>query len=336
MFKLLAMGLLNVLFLLSSQNSWADDNDPQAILHTLQGHWESLSDVAFSPNGKYVATASSDKYAIVWNVDTGSRKFTIKSHKSPVSAVTFSPDSKYIYSGSQDGYLALHSVKKGKQKQISKKSGRSFTQIGISDVNYSPDGNFIIVSYLGDTEPVDIFSTKKKKLRRIHKLKGHTGMVKAAMFSPDGKSALTFALDEELVVWDVKNGYKRFAISGEEFSFDAAAYSQNSHYIATTEDGNLNIWDAKNGRKKAAIVDKSDENLREYGFFFSLAYHPNGQLIATGSTNGKIYIWDVKTGELRRTLEGHTDQVISIAFNFDGSLLVSGSYDTTAIIWKLN
>ncbi|VAV95440.1 hypothetical protein MNBD_ALPHA06-1453 [hydrothermal vent metagenome] len=84
-------------------------------------------------------------------------------------------------------------------------------------------------------------------------------------------------------------------------------------------------------------MDKTDENLAIDGLPMSIAWHPNGKLIAFGSSNGNVYLLGAETGEVRVLLTGaHTDQVRTVSFNHDASLLASGSYDNTAAIWKLD
>ncbi|EXA29668.1 hypothetical protein FOVG_18859 [Fusarium oxysporum f. sp. pisi HDV247] len=70
------------------------------------------------------------------------------------------------------------------------------------------------------------------------------------------------------------------------------------------------------------------------GWIFSVAFSPDGKLIASGSLDDTIKIWNAATGEVKHTLEGHDGGVFSIAFSPDGNLIASGPHDKTIKVWN--
>lgn len=304
-------------------------------LHVLQGHWDNVNDAEFSPNGEYAATVSDDASLIVWNVSDGSQKFDVKfENKANVMAATFSPDNKYIFAGYYDKDL------KGRGVQFSLKKGKmeyAASLPGVMEMDYSPDGKSLLVGYLNGGNPLSIINIKKakkgKKKDRIVHLQGHTDMNMSAEFSPDGNLVLTAALDGNMVVWNAKSGRRKFGIKAD---LEDASFSPDGQYIATSSISSIKIYSAKDGEKIRTLVESTNENLGIYELLFDVAYHPNGQTLAAASSNGTVFFFDTKTGKnISKITNAHLDQIVSIDYNFDGSMLITGSRDDTAIIWKL-
>ena len=292
------MWALTIALLLGAQSALAQN--PKA-LHVLRGHWEGITDVAFSPNGRLVATTSDDSKVIVWNVRDGSQKFSskINNGKGVTSSVAFSPDSRNIFVGHYDnnkGSILQFDIEKRKVKYVA-------SLPGVVAVDYSPDGKSLLVAYINGGVPVNIINIKKaqkhkKKGRMLH-LSGHTKMVTSAVFSPNGKLVLTTALDGNMVLWNAKTGERIYGLKADKYqTFDHAVFSPDGLNIASNQGSKIDILNTKTGNKVRTLVEGSDEDFKRYGLIFALAYNPDGKSIAVCSSNGNIYIWDVKTSAL--------------------------------------
>lgn len=330
---------VSLAMLITAGASATSEPDPVPI-HVIQGHWERISDVEFSPNGKYLATASGDEFSI-WNVSDGSKKGGSDWHRRAVNGVAFGPKSRYLYSASEDGQKMQFDVRKGKSKQ----TWDSVSKAGMTDINVSPDGKTVVVSYIGGKKPVRIWDFKKGKV--LVELKGHTKMVLTAVFSPDGKSVLTHALDDLVVLWDAKKGHRKFAIKvpDEYGDFDGVSFSPDGQQIITVGSGTGNaastirFWSAKNGAELRSFSAETrlDPENDDFEMPFSLAVHPSGKIIATGSSSGDIHLWNAQTGEMLQKLTGVHDEVVRyLDFSADGSMLASGADDTKVAIWPIN
>lgn len=308
-------------------------------VHVLQAHWANVRAVAFSPDGKYAASGDYGGELIIWNVNDGSRHFSKKWDRGRIMGLAFSPDSKDLFLLREEdikGQLIRYSVKKGKIKDEA-------MVVRPMSLSISADGKYLAFSELSKNKIAHI--VKSKKFTPVTRLTGHKEFVRAAKFSPDGKSIVTVSFDKTLVVWDAKNGNRKFQIkAAAEVSFPDVAFSPDSHYIAYMQGGRIDIADAKTGKVVKEDFNRSLDNLEtygnpggNYGNLEGIAYHPDGHIIAASSSTGTIYLWDVTTGDLLGELSGeHDDSVRSIAFSGDGSMLISGGEDNRVVIWRLD
>ncbi len=157
-------------------------------------------------------------------------------------------------------------------------------------------------------------------------LRGHTGYVHSAAFSPDGKLIVTASRDGTARVWDASTGQSLRELRRHTNVVRSAAFSFDGKLIVTaSNDGTTRVWDASTG-----------QSLRELGHtdaVSSAAFSPNGKLIVTTSNDRTARVWDAGTGQSLRELHGHTGAVLSAAFSPDGKLIVTVSSDGTARVW---
>lgn len=300
-------------------------------IHVLQGHWEEVGTVAFSPDGKYVASGDSDGEVIVWDVSDGSRHFSPDWGGQIAIGVEFSPDSKDLFVAQVDfdrGTLARYSIEE--KERIDGAIITTPVSLAISK-----DGKYLAYAERGSSNAAHIITSKD--LAPAHSLIGHKRSVELAKFSPDGKSIVTASFDGSLGVWDAKDGTRKFQIRAEKGDwFDDVTFSPDGRHIAYLESGFI-IADAKTGKVLKQDFIEFPGSFATHGALHRIAYHPNGHLVAAASTNGSIFLWDVETGDLLGELAGkHDKSVLSIAFSGDGSMLVSGGADNRVVIWQLD
>ena len=134
-------------------------------------------------------------------------------------------------------------------------------------------------------------------------LPGHQN-VECVVFSPDGSMVASGSLAEESV---------EFGSSGRRM---------------TSDYGYVSLWDAANGELLKVLEGHTEK-------VTSLAFSPDGSLLASGSSDDTVILWNVETGEQLRTFEGHQGNVYDIAFSPDGAMLASGSSDGTVLFWQI-
>jgi len=162
--------------------------------------------------------------------------------------------------------------------------------------------------------------------------------IRAACFSPDGKSIATGSEDRTIRIWDIASRKVRHAFHGHRSEIYSLAFSPDGRFLMSgSGDRTARIWDMDTGAERfnLAIEDTVVEGSSIDAGVTSVAVSPDGKLLAAGSLDTIVRLWDASTGKLLDRLRGHRDSVYSVAFSPDGAWLVSGSLDKTLKIWDL-
>jgi WD40 repeat protein len=287
--------------------------------------------VAFSGDGKVLATASDDGSVNVWDVPTRSMRETFAGHAAAAFGVLFSPDTMTLYSGSSDGTALAWDVR-GERRL-----GRPFRFAPAADmgqgahtpaqdastaVAVSPDGSLFVTS----PAPGRVTLWRARDQAVLGELRGPSGYVDSLAWSRDGQLVAATGNARQTLVWSVatRTIVKRLGPAGPGGT-SGVAFSPDGALVATAGiDGKLRVYALRSGRQIASV--------QVSGSLQDVDFSPDAKWVATGSLAGKIVIWDVARRTLQRTID-HQDAIVPIRFSPDGKEIASGDSTGKVHFW---
>jgi WD40 repeat protein/serine/threonine protein kinase len=283
---------------------------------TLQ-HRTGVIALAFSPDGKLLATGCHDDSVHLWDIATRREMCTLEGHTGGVIYVAFAPDGKTLASGSWDSTVRLWDV--ARRNEITTFRGHTGE---VKCLAFSPDGETLASG--GTDSSVRLWDTVSKQ--GLPTLRG-PGVNLALAFSPDGKRFATGGSDGTVRVWDPANREVVTMLQGHSMGIvRALAYSHDGQtLISAGEDGTIKIWDVA-GRRDPNILPGQQAG------FSSVAFSPDGKTLAAADWQGIFRLWDMGSREQVAALPGDKPPGRCVTFAPDGRTLATGN-GNTAQLW---
>jgi WD40 repeat protein len=309
---------------------WDPDTGKQVLTFKEHAHW--VYDVAFSPDGKQVASASEDRTVMIWDAGTGKVALTFKSHRAPVRTVAFSPDGKTLASGGDDRKTIIWEAATGKERLTLAKHTDT-----VYHVAFSPDGHWLASASGDKTLRVWNLANGKEKATCT----GHQGGVLNVAFTPDSKRLASASYDNTVRVWDAAAGrpiysLKGRAVPGETDWMESVAFSPDGKHLATGggypnfggRTAEVRIWDV-------ATDPEVPTRLGHTSNITGIAFSPDGRRLASAGADGIVKVWDPAAAREVFTYKGHTGVVNGLAFSPDGRHLALAA-ERTVKFWDVS
>jgi WD40 repeat protein/class 3 adenylate cyclase len=309
---------------------------------TFRGHAAWLSDVAFSPDGKTIASGSMDEVVKVWEVTSGRIVATFKGSGCMAgfgATLAFSPDGKMLAVGTRQGTVKLWDTARKQVVATLQGAGRKGGMAGFAVlVAFSPDGKTLAAGRMNGLDMVTLWDVASRQ--PLGRLRGDPKWewIPCIAFTPDGKTLAVCGGEHPSVkLWGLaghppKAGWREVAtlrfrtmpvlVSSVTFSPDSKRLA-----VGGTEKV-IGIWDLAS-RRVVTTFPRGPADI------WCMEFSPDGKTLATGSMDNRVTLWDTVTRKQRAVLHGHDNAIMGLAFSPDSQLLATASWDRTVKLWDV-
>jgi len=271
--------------------------------------------IAFSPNGRLLASSRIDNSLRLLDVATGQEVVTpMLGHSKPVTSLVFSPDGKTLVSGSEDKTLRVWDLDSGQRRGAPLEGDAG----EVTNIVYSRDSKRIA-------------STSKDQILRLWDvgsgrlpLQGETSKVTSVVFSPDGKTFVSGGSDGTLRLWDTAGRQTGTIVQAHSGAVRSVSFTADQVLVSAGNDNTLRFWD------RSTWQTSTEPSRGHMGGVTGVAFSPDSKTVVSSGSDGTVRLWDASTGQPRGTpFPGYPSKLTSVAFGHDGSTVTTLNGDGT-------
>jgi WD40 repeat protein len=296
---------------------WKISPESQKLFSTLVAHQRPITDLAFSPDGQRLATASFEHTAKIWDVASSEELASLPGHGGRVWTVDFSPDGQELVTASEDGTVGFWPVDPRADSEVIPS-----TELD-SLVSYSPDGRRFFYQGLA-RNLITVYDASSKDV--LEKFPGRN-----LAFAPDGQT-LAHLRETNLVLRDALTLREDNVLPLGPSLAGALCFSPDNRFLALRQSNNVLIIETTARRKVATLPEGANR-----GEDRPLLFSPDSKLlIEAGGDKGAIHLWNTTSWALSATLASGSGNVAALALSPDGRILASRvGGDTKILLWDL-
>jgi WD40 repeat protein/tRNA A-37 threonylcarbamoyl transferase component Bud32 len=304
------------------------DGDSGKELRRLSGHDGAIYDLAFSSDGRYLASASADRRVKLWEARSYTEVKSLRGHASVVRAAAFRADSKRLATAGEDGVIKVWDV--GSGEEVLALRGHTAEVYGVA---YAGDGQELVSAGMDRT--VRVWDANEPQEAR--RLKHHAGPVLGIAFSPDGRWLISGSADQTVQAVELHKAKAPRLLGRHADGVWGVAFSPDGRYVASAAGdwqklkqlGEIKVWDWSTAQERLRLQ-------AHVGLAWGLALSPAGLLASAGgefSAPGEVKLWEIPSGREVRT-HSHPKGFSRVAFSPDGRLLAGVSnHDGVLLVW---
>lgn len=303
------------------------DQIPSQTLQVLQEHYDEVWFLRFSHNGKHLASSSSDRSTIIWEVNwdgTISLKHRLSGHQKPVSYVSWSPDDNQLLTCGVEEAVRRWDVSSGECLHIYEKGG-----LGLVSCGWSPDGKSVFSGITDKSICMWDLDGKELECWKGKRILGNSDLE----ITSDGKHIVTFCRETAILLLDREA--KTEKLVEEDQTITSFSLSRDDKFLLVSLlNQEIHLWNIDGDAK---LIAKYKGHKRSRFLVRSCFGGLQQAFIASGSEDSQVYIWHKGSGELIEALPGHSGAVNCVSWNpANPHMLASASDDHTIRIWGLN
>lgn len=276
--------------------------------------------IAYSPDGKLLATATATGELYVWNLDDYQVAHILEGHEGIAIAVIFSPDGKWIVSGGFDCTIRIWDVESGICKWILRGHDKL-----ISWLTFQPNSGMLVSASDDGTMRAWEYDHGRRLFRERSVLYKGTARLRSAAFSTDGRLVATGGDDRRIHLIDTESGMILRQLDGHCDDIKAVGTVDQQTLISGSADNTIGLWNMDTGERLRQIQQPSHVE--------SMATDSDGVHFVTGNADWVARVWNAQTGELVQTLIGHEAPIKGIAMHPDGTQIATAATDYTVRVW---